>query len=239
MDRDDNERGLRRQEAIALAIDAFGRRIYKSLPAKVVRVDTAKRSVDCKVLVQRPYIDEDDARQVESIPVIPSVPLALPPFFCPPISDGSLVFGGSALPATQGMLVWCDRSIDRWLSGNGQEVDPEVDHEHAAVDAWFMPGVFPYGAVPFALPQSYIAIGDTSGNDWAARAQLVMDNLTALQSHFSNLENVITGTVITEVGSGAPSALQAALKVAITAPGPTGVGYPAPVSVAASQVKIK
>lgn len=235
MDRDDNERGLRRQEAIALALEAFGRRVYKSLPAKVVRVDASKRSVDCKVLVMRPVIDEEDARQIESIPVIPSVPLALPPFFAPPISDGSLVFGGSTLPATQGMLVWCDRSIDRWLSGSGQEVDPEVYHDNAPTDAWFMPGVFPYGAVPFALPQSYIAIGDVSGNDFVALAQKVLDNFNSLKTHFDAIETVLTGTVINEAGSGAPSALQAALKLAIT----PGNVYPTPVSVAATQVKAK
>jgi hypothetical protein len=222
LDRDDNERGLRRQEAIALALEAFGRRIYKSLPAKVVRVDASKRSVDCKVLVQRPFIDETDARQVESIPVIPSVPLALPPFFCPPISDGSLVFGGSILPATQGMLVWCDRSIDRWLSGNGQEVDPEVDHENALTDAWFMPGVFPYGAVPFALPQDCIAIGDTTGNDFVALAAKV-------KAWFDAFNAAVTGW--TPVANDGGAALKTALG--------TLVGGTPTTNVAATQVKAK
>lgn len=169
MDRDGNERGLRLEEVIARAVEAFGKRTPKSLPAKVVRVDANKRAVDCKVLVMRSFIDEEDARQIESIPVIPSVPLSLPPFYAPPISDGTLVFGGSTLPATTGALVWCDRSLDRWLSGHGQEVDPEVDHDHALVDAWFVPGLFPYGAVPFALPQDAILVGDDTGAPFAAR----------------------------------------------------------------------
>jgi hypothetical protein len=169
MDRDGNERGVRLEEVIARAVEAFGKRTPKSLPAKVVRVDAAKRAVDCKVLVMRSFIDEEDARQIESIPVIPSVPLSLPPFYAPPISDGTLVFAGSTLPATTGALVWCDRSLDRWLSGSGQEVDPELDHDHALVDAWFVPGLYPYGAVPFALPQDSILIGDDTGAPFAAR----------------------------------------------------------------------
>lgn len=168
-DRDSNERGLLRHDVVVRALEAYGKRTPKSLPAKVVRVAADKRSVDCKVLVMRPFIDEEDARQIESIPVIPSVPLSLPPFYAPPISDGNLFFGGSTLPATTGMLVWCDRSIDRWLSGGGQEVDPELDHDHALVDAWFMPGLYPYGAVPFALPQDSILIGDDAGAPFAAR----------------------------------------------------------------------
>jgi hypothetical protein len=156
-----------------LALEAYARNMPKSLPAKVVRVDTAKRAVDCKILVMRPFVDEEDARKVESIPVMPNVPLMLPPFYTAPISDGKVTFGGSRLAATTGMLVFCDRSIDRWLSGSGQEVDPELDHDHALTDCWFMPGLFPFGAVPFALSQSKISIGaastgnieiDSSGN---------------------------------------------------------------------------
>lgn len=234
-DQDSSERGLLLQDVIARALEAYGRRVPKSLPAKVVRVDVSKRAVDCKVLVMRSFIDEEDARQIEGIPVIPSVPLSLPPYYAPPISDGTLVFGTSVLPATTGMLVWCDRSIDRWLSGSGQEVDPELDHDHALVDAWFVPGLYPYGAVPFALPQDCIAIGDASGNDFVALAQKVLDNFNALKTHFSAIETVLTGTVINEPGNGLPSALQAALKVAIS----PGNAYPNPTSVAAEQVKVK
>lgn len=168
-DAEDSVRKPRRQEAISRAVEAFGKRLPKALPAKVVRVDAAKRAVDCKVLVMRPFFDEDEARQVESIPVIPNVAVVLPPMFAPPISDGTLTFGTSVLPATTGFVVWCDRSIDKWLTGNGGEVDPEFDHNHALTDAFFIPGGFAFGAVPFALPQSSILIGDDTSAPAAAR----------------------------------------------------------------------
>lgn len=221
-DAEDSVRKPRRQEAISRAVEAFGKRLPKALPAKVVRVDAAKRAVDCKVLVMRPFFDEDEARQVESIPVIPNVAVVLPPMFAPPISDGTLTFGTSVLPATTGFVVWCDRSIDKWLTGNGGEVDPEFDHNHALTDAFFIPGGFAFGAVPFALPQSYIAIGETSGNDFVALAAKVKAWLDAFNA-------AVTGWTVVPNDGGA------ALKTALG----TLVGGTPTTNVAATQVKAK
>jgi hypothetical protein len=229
-DREDDVRKPLRSAVIAKAIEAFARRLPVSVPAKVVRVDANKRCVDCKVLVMRPFFDESDERQVESIPVIPSVPLSLPPFYAPPISDGTLTFGGSILPATTGMLIWCDRSIDRWLTGNGREVDPEIDHDHALADAWFVPGLFAYGAVPFALPQSYILAGSsTVGADYVALAQKVDDLNNALRAAITAGKSAVTPQ---DGGFAAFTALDAALK-------PPALTYTWPTSVAATEFKAK
>lgn len=221
-------------ETLSGALGAFGRRLPVSMPAKVVKVDESQRSVNCKILVQRPFFDEEDARQVESIPVIPGVPLAFPPYFTGPISDGTLVFGGQMRAATTGLLVFCDRSLDKWLSGTGQEVDPQIDHDHALADAVFFPMIFPFGAVPFALPQDAITIGDASGNDFAALAQKVDNGFSLIY----NLLNGLAGNASAALPSVFPGtdAFYTALKVALAALSPTA--WPIP-STAASQVKVK
>jgi hypothetical protein len=214
-------------ETISGALGAFGRRLPVSMPAKVSKVNTSKRSVDCKILVQRPFFDEEDARQVESIPIIPGVPLAFPPYFTGPISDGTLVFGGQTRPATTGLLVFCDRSLDKWLSGTGQEVDPQIDHDHALADAVFFPMIFPFGAVPFALPQDAITIGDANGNDFVALAQKVLTELNAIKTAF-NSHTHAAGSLAAPSGGGAVTGVSA---------GPSA-SY-SPNSVAASEVKAK
>lgn len=221
-EREESVRRPRRHEVIGRALEALARRMPKSMPAKVVRVDPSQRFVDCKVLVMRPFFDEEDERQVESIPVVTNVGLMLPPYYSAPISDGTLVFGNQLRPATTGMLVWCDRSIDKWLTGNGAEVDPEVDHDNSLADAWFCPGLFASGAVPFAIPQGYIVIGDDSGSDFVALAAKV-------KAWFDAFNSAVSGwTPVSNDGG-------AALKSALT----TLIGGTPSTDVAASQVKAK
>jgi len=54
-----------------------------------------------------------------------------------------------------GMAVFCERSIDKWLSGEGQIVSPEDPRHHSLSDAFFIPGVLPFSQ----------AIQGLNGND--------------------------------------------------------------------------
>lgn len=158
------------QEVIGIALDGFERRLPKALPARVTKYEASKQRVSCKVLVQRPYFDEEAARQVESIPVIPNVPVQFPGGIAFrmtfPISDGNLVVNGIRIAATTGVLIWADRSLDKWLTGGGAEVDPEFDHVHALSDAMFIPGVNPFGAPLGHVPTDKMSIGrDASPSD--------------------------------------------------------------------------
>jgi hypothetical protein len=63
-----------------------------------------------------------------------------------------------------------------------------------------------------------IRLGDPEASDKVALARLVNSNFEKLKQHFNALEQVISGPSIPEPGNGAPSALQAALAIAITAP---------------------
>lgn len=151
-------------EVINAAVDGGGRDIYTCIPAKVVKWDAQKQRADCQVLVKNVTDGEDGARQVESVPVVPGVPVQFIGaggfrLTCP-ISDGS---AGKA--ATTGSLFFSHRSLDKWLSGSGGEVDPELDHDHALGDAIFIPGLMPFGAPWQSMPTDSMSIGDdASGN---------------------------------------------------------------------------
>ena len=165
--RDEEVRRPRRQTVIAAAVEAALKRLPRALPARVTKYEADKQRVSCKVLVMRPFFDEEDERQVESIPVIPGVPVIFPGGGgfreTYPISDGNLQINGAPVAATTGLLVWADRSLDKWLTGKGDEVDPEFDHVNSISDAFFLPGLNPFGAPLSSAPTDHMTVGADGG----------------------------------------------------------------------------
>jgi hypothetical protein len=77
--------------------------------------------------------------------------------------------------STTGSLFFSSRSLDKWLSGSGQEVDPEFDHDHALNDAIFFPGLNPFGAPLASCPTDRASFGsDSDGN---GRVETTTDNV--------------------------------------------------------------
>jgi len=179
-------------EVIRVALEARIAQVNVCLPARVEKYDAATQKADVKPLVMMFYRDESDERQVESLPVIASVPVAFPQGggYCLtfPIKAGDI-----------GIIQWSQLSLDRWLSGHGQEVDPEIDHIHGLSDGIFIPGLRPFGAPLKGVPSDHaalgtengirihlrndiISIGDEYGNDWIALASKVAAELNAVAS---------------------------------------------------------
>jgi len=255
LEQDESTRRPKAAEVIARAIDARMLRLHTLLPAKVTSYDASKQKVSIQPLIKEPYLDEDDSRQIESMPVISGVPVVFLSaggfrFTCP-ISDGSLIIEGKTIPATTGCALFAERSMDRWLSGSGQEVDPAIDHMHKETDAVFIPGLNPFGAPLQSCPtdhatagadagqqihfhNSIICIGDESGSDFIAMAQKVMQNFSDLKSRFNALETAITVPVVNTAAVGQPDLFQAKLI--------TQLGlhpYPTPGEVKAAVGKVK
>lgn len=163
---DEDDRGPELGGVIEGALEALLARMPRAMPAKVVKWDAGKQRANCQILVKVPYVDEEGKRQTESVAVIPGVPIMFPGaggfrLTCP-ISDGTLTIEGSKVPATTGLLIWCDRSLDKWLSGSGAEVDPEADHQAGLQDAIFIPGLNPFGAALSNVPTDTMTIGSDS-----------------------------------------------------------------------------
>lgn len=240
-----SERAPELAEVIRRALDARLGEVHSAMPARVVKWDAAKQAADCQPLVQRAYLDERGARQVATLPVIPGVPVMFQgggPFRLTfPLSDGSLVIDGDTIPATTGTLFFAECSLDRWLTGKGEIVDPEIDHGFALHDGIFVPGLHPFGAPLGSCPTDHatlghdsgvqihfhkgtIAIGDESGNAFIARADKDDDNWTKLKTAIQSW---------TPVANDGGAALKTILMALITGP-------PAwPASVAATQGKVK
>ena len=109
------------------------RSMWTALPGRVQTFDPSKQSADIEPLVHDTWEGEDGTSQTGPLPVIPSVPV------CFPGSGGWRVTFPVAKGDT-GLLVFCARSIDRWLSEGGS-VDPQDDRTHDLSDAVFVPGL--------------------------------------------------------------------------------------------------
>lgn len=109
------------------------RSLWTALPGRVQSFDPSKQSADIEPMIHDTWEGEDGANQTGPLPVIPSVPV------CFPGSGGWRV----TFPVSKGdtgLLIFCSRSIDRWLSEGGS-VDPQDDRTHDLSDAVFIPGL--------------------------------------------------------------------------------------------------
>lgn len=180
----------------ARAIDAWMRGVFQARPGKITKWDTSKQKADVQPLIKLPYRDEEDARQVESAPIVSCVPVIFPGAgpvrITFPLSDGTLQIEGTKIPATTGLLIWCDCSIDKWLSGRGGEVDPEFDHRNGQNDAVFIAGFNPFGAPLGDVPSDYMSIGFDGGLQIKIEKSVVtVAEKNATQVQFVALENLV------------------------------------------------
>lgn len=142
--------------------------IHTVMPAVVVSYDARNRRVNVKPLIKEAYLTEEDGRVVRSWAVIPNVPIEWPGaggyVLTFPISDGkTTMIDGVIPPATMGSIKCSERSLDRWLSGTGGEVDPEIDHNHDLTDAIFTPELRPFGGTYPSTPADHVVLGKDGG----------------------------------------------------------------------------
>lgn len=105
-----------------------------SLPARIERYDSSTQKAEVSPLLEKRNADGSTT----ALPVITNVPVIFPR-------------GGKAritFPLERGdsvLLVFSDRSLDRWLSGQGQRVTPDDPRKHDLSDAVAIPGLLPFG----------------------------------------------------------------------------------------------
>lgn len=181
-------------EVLRRALDSRLLDVHVSLPGRVVSYDAAKQTATVRPMIPRVLRDAAGERVVEDLPLISNVPICFPRgggFFCSfPLSAGDSV-----------MLVFAERSLDRWRS-TGESVDPADTRTHSLAGAWAYPGGFPAGdeiddadASTMVLgkdggPQvvvdgSHVHVGGDTSSQYVALANLVSAQLEALKTAIS------------------------------------------------------
>lgn len=240
MSTDDPVRG----PSLPFTIEQHQRALLASLRTfivgRVVRYDADQQLVDVQPLVKDWSIDEEGERVIESFPVITNCGVQF-------LTAGGFTFTvpivANPQTGTTGSLWFAERSLDRWFTGTGAEVDPELYLRFDKSSAIFMPGVLPFGAPMSVAPptdhatagsitgcrvhfrDSTIIIGDEAGAQFVALANLVLDELEKVKTAHNTHVHVLT--IAAQAGAGGTG----------TAAPPVITYTPAPV--AATQAKAK
>jgi hypothetical protein len=110
--------------------------VFVATPGIVQSYDPAKRVADVKPGLKHTTVTADGEEIIESLPVIPNVPVVMPRagkfFIHLPLAKGDTV-----------LLVFCDRSIEKFMYSAGKEVDPVDLRLHDLSDAVAIPGFYP------------------------------------------------------------------------------------------------
>ena len=167
--------------------------LHTMLPARVEQYDSATQKASISPLLKKKYIDGN----VVQMPVINDVPVQWP-------SGGGAFIHMPLEVGDVGMAIFSERSMDKWLSGDGGFVLPDDIRHHDISDAVFIPGVRTFSQA-FGVPNperatikngNMIVEIDASGKIKIEGA--TKELLTVIDSFMSN---VIGATIIIPSGS--------------------------------------
>jgi len=121
-------------DAMKEAFRGASQKMHVAMPGRIEKYNHSQQRANIKPLLMR---RDRETNEVESRPVIPAVPVVFP-------RGGG---GAITLPVKRGdlvLLVFADRSLDAWLSGDGGEQNPGDSRSHDLTDAIAIPGLFPF-----------------------------------------------------------------------------------------------
>lgn len=127
-----------------------------ALPGRIERYDASKQLADVAPLLKDQIEGPDGKVTAVGLPVLTGVPVVFPGGggfrLTFPVQRGDLV-----------LLVFSDRSLDKWLSGDGREVDPGASHMHSIADAVALPGLHTFGAPAADAGTASLKVGVAGG----------------------------------------------------------------------------
>jgi hypothetical protein len=188
-------------------IDRVMEDVHVSCVGRVEKYDKTIQRCQVQPLLRRGFI-LDGERRVERLPVVSNVPIVFPGVYH--VEPGDIV-----------LLVFCDISIDKFLSGSGNEIDPGDDRRHSLSDAFALPLASPRPRVPASQGQIVVGRDGSPVVEWD-QAEIRVGGVGALPvllSTFLDVLDVLHTAIAAGIGaSGTPAgaaAAQGAVEAAI------------------------
>lgn len=178
--------------------------IYTSMPGKIVKFDASRKSANIQPVVQNEFINERGETVKETYPELSDVPIYYPE------GGGNVV----TFPLQEGdfvLLVFAQRSVDKYLSGRGNIEPPISLRMHHISDAFAFPGFGPYSERPsqpvdpdgivigrndgtqIFIGDDCIGLNDKNAGDKASLDSKVQDELKAIRDSLNNLVTTFNG----------------------------------------------
>jgi len=124
------------QEVLRVALEYALSDVHTALPGRIEVWDPATQKADVKPLIQRLVATESGEELVEELPILPQVPVVFPrttgAFITFPVAAGDHV-----------LLLFNERSIDKFMAGEGEDTDPDEYRMHDLSDAVALLGFYP------------------------------------------------------------------------------------------------
>jgi len=124
-------------ELLELTARSWIGEVHTALPGKIVEYYPETQKADVKPLIKRRIVHEDGSELLEEIPIIPDVPVQF-------MRGGGFFLTLPLVPGDLVCLHFMERSIDNYLSGEGEDTDPDEFRTHDLSDAVAVPGFYPF-----------------------------------------------------------------------------------------------
>ena len=200
------------EELLALHGKATLDGVRTSLPCRIVDYDEDAQRASIQPLIQHGFIDGDQVRRVETLPIIHDVPVKF-------AAGGGARRTYPVKAGDIGMGWFASSSIARWVL-RGDVVDPGDDRRHDLNDAVIEVGLHSFNAVPTDAPTDavvdHIPDGMTLKIGSSGASQKIVGD-SAITQFMACLAAAITASAGNAPGAAALTALQSALSA-----GPTG-----------------
>jgi hypothetical protein len=193
-----SDREPRLETLIEDMIEARLAGLHTCMPAEVVSFDGSKNSISAQPLLQNSFVDDDGADQIETLPQIDDVPVVFPRG-----AGGKLSIVWPLEAGDFVVLVFAERSLDRWLSGGGEAVNPADLRKHQLSDPYAIPGGYPfeqaqtpvesdrvairYGATEVHVADGKIELGEKDSGDEVPLESKIQDELGKISTQLNQL----------------------------------------------------
>jgi hypothetical protein len=149
-----------RTPSLVDVLDAYGKQllmdVHTCMPGQITTWDPVTQKADIKPLIQRRIQHEDGTEAVEALPILPDVPVifqrSLQFFLSFPLQIGDFV-----------LVHYVEASLDKWLSGGGEDTDPDDFRRHDLTDAVAVPGLTPFSRALKEVHTTNLVMGHEGG----------------------------------------------------------------------------
>ena len=182
-------------ECVREMIKSYILDVHTALPARVEKYDYETQKADVKPLLKKKYRNSDVATE---IPVIPSVPVQWPS-----AAGGAAYIHLPLVKGDLGIVLMCERSIDTWLSGDGQITATNNPRHHDLSDAVFIPGVRPFKASLSDASETNLVIQNDSIRiemDPSGKISVTGATKELLTVLSGVLDHLISAKIVTSIG---------------------------------------
>ena len=200
------------EDVLRLALENFQSSLHVALPGRIESYDASSQTASVKPLVKNTFIDDEGVDVVETLPVINRVPIQF-------MRGGGFFMSFPVVKGDHVLLVFNERSIDKFQTGDGGDTDPVDIRMHNLSDAVAIPGFYPDskaladahvsnavlgkdGGTQIHVADGKIELGAEGSSDKASLDSKIQIELTRIAGELTALTTFIAAHVHTGVTTG-------------------------------------